>query len=76
MGAGCERLLLEKPRALHFSELAALHTPAQSAGAKVWVTYNYWFYATAQKLRKLTVADGGITSVHLNSPSGTNAFAI
>lgn len=60
--AGCRRLLLEKPGALHLGELEALHASAQAHGASVWIAYNRRFYASVQKLRQLVAADGGITS--------------
>lgn len=62
IGAGCRRLLLEKPGALDLAELRALHSTAQSHGAEVWIAYNRRFYASVQKLRQLATADGGITS--------------
>ncbi|MDB4379555.1 Gfo/Idh/MocA family oxidoreductase [bacterium] len=60
--AGCRRLLLEKPGALHLAELKSLYAIAQAHGAKVWIAYNRRFYASVQKLRQLAAADGGITS--------------
>lgn len=62
IGAGCQQLLLEKPGALHLSELEALHIEAQSAGAKVWIGYNRRFYTSVKKLCQLAAADGGFTS--------------
>lgn len=62
IGAGCKRLLLEKPGALHLNELQSLHDAAKSHGAQVWIAYNRRFYASVQKLRELVILDGGITS--------------
>lgn len=62
LAAGCKRLLLEKPGALSFSELHAVHAAAQAKAAQVWIAYNRRFYASVLKLRELAVADGGITS--------------
>lgn len=62
IGAGCRRLLLEKPGALHLAELEALHAVAEEADSHVWIAYNRRFYASVQKLRQLSDADGGITS--------------
>ena len=62
IAAGCLRVLLEKPGALHFAELESLHATAQRHGAQVWIAYNRRFYASVLKLRQLVAADGGITS--------------
>lgn len=60
--AGCRRLLLEKPGALHLSELEALHAVAQDHGASVWIAYNRRFYSSVEKLHQLVAKDGGIIS--------------
>ena len=60
--AGCRRLLLEKPGALHLTELEDLHATADANDAKVWIAYNRRFYRSVQKLRQLAEADGGFTS--------------
>ena len=62
LSAGCKRLLVEKPGALTFSELKAVHAQARANGAQVWIAYNRRFYASVQKLRQLVEVDGGITS--------------
>lgn len=62
ISAGCRRLLLEKPGALHLAELQAVHAAAQANGAEVWIAYNRRFYASVQKVRQLAAVDGGITS--------------
>ena len=40
INAGCRRLLVEKPGALHLTELEALHATAQANCAMVWIAYN------------------------------------
>ena len=62
IGAGCSCLLLEKPGALHFAEMKALHGLAHAQGSNVWIAYNRRFYASVKKLRQLAAKDGGITS--------------
>ena len=62
IAAGCKRLLLEKPGALHLAELKGLQKAAQANYVKVWIAYNRRFYASVQKLHQLAAADGGITS--------------
>ena len=62
IAAGCRRILLEKPGALHLSELQVLHAEAQSNGAQVWIAYNRRYFESVQKLRERVKADGGITS--------------
>ena len=62
ISGGCQRLLLEKPGALHFPDLEALDTAVQRRGAQVWIAYNRRFYTSVEKLRELVAADGGITS--------------
>lgn len=62
IGAGCKRLLVEKPGALRFAELKSVHALAELYGAKVFIAYNRRFYASVQRLRQLVDAEGGIIS--------------
>ena len=62
IGAGCRRLLLEKPGALHLAEIKALYAAAEAAGSRVWIAYNRRFYSSVKKLRQLAEEDGGIVS--------------
>ena len=62
IGAGCKRILLEKPGALHLVDLEGIESRANRHNANVWIAYNRRFYASVNKLRELVIEDGGITS--------------
>ena len=64
LGAGVKRVLLEKPGALHYSELLALYEQAQSSKAEVVIGYNRRMYAAVLAAQKMIEEDGGVQSMH------------
>jgi len=62
IGAGCKRLLIEKPGALNINDLHEIQSKATISGANVWIAYNRRFYASVNKLRELVNSEGGIIS--------------
>jgi predicted dehydrogenase len=64
LNAGVRKVLLEKPGALHFSELKALSEKAKSVNAEVVIAYNRRMYAAVLAAQKMIEEDGGIQSMH------------
>jgi len=64
LDAGVRRVLLEKPGALHCSELQVLHEKAKSANAEVFIAYNRRMYASVLAAQKMIEEDGGIQSMN------------
>jgi predicted dehydrogenase len=62
--AGVRRVLLEKPGALYYSELQALHEMATSVNAEVAIAYNRRMYASVLAAQKMIEEDGGIQSMN------------
>lgn len=61
--AGVKKILLEKPGALHFSELLELQSKAQQMGAEVLIGYNRRMYASVFAAKKIIEDDGGVQSM-------------
>jgi predicted dehydrogenase len=57
------KVLVEKPAALNFEELARLNENVKAASGEVYIAYNRRFYGSVQRLMKLIEEDGGATSV-------------
>lgn len=62
--AGIKGLLLEKPGALTFDELASLRLRASANGVDVYVGYNRRFFNSTIEARRVLEEDGGATSIH------------
>ncbi|OQS42508.1 Gfo/Idh/MocA family protein [Chromobacterium haemolyticum] len=62
--AGVKRVLLEKPGALYYSELQALHQRAEKFNAEVKIAYNRRMYSSVLTARKMIEEDGGAQSMH------------
>lgn len=60
--AGCRRILVEKPGALHIDQLEDLYALSLTHDSQVWIAYNRRFYASVRKLRERVITDGGATS--------------
>lgn len=64
LNAGVRKVLLEKPGALHFSELQALYEKAKSVNAEVVIAYNRRTYAAVLAAQKMIEEDGGVQSLN------------
>lgn len=62
--AGVRRVLLEKPGALTYGEIQALHAEAQSCGAEVVIAYNRRMYAATLAAQRMIEEDGGVQSLN------------
>ncbi len=60
--AGTKALLIEKPAALHSSEIRDLAEMAGKAGADVFIAYNRRFFTSVQHVRQMIEEDGGLLS--------------
>ena len=60
---GCERILIEKPGALNFSDLEKLAKLASDAGAVIYIAYNRRFHSSVTRARQIVDADGGLESI-------------
>jgi predicted dehydrogenase len=64
LDAGVKQVLLEKPGALCFSELQALHEQAKRCSAEVVIGYNRRMYASVLAAQTMIEEDGGVQSMH------------
>lgn len=64
LDAGVKRVLLEKPGALHYLELLALHEKAESLKAEIVIGYNRRMYAAVLAAQKMIEEDGGVQSMY------------
>lgn len=64
LDAGVKRIMLEKPGALRFSELQALHEQAKRCSAEVVIGYNRRMYASVLAAQTMIEEDGGVQSMH------------
>ena len=63
IGAGCRRILLEKPGGVDRAQVFALAEAARDAGAEVFLAYNRRFYGSVRAAREALAEDGGATSM-------------
>ena len=63
IGAGAQRLLIEKPGSLSIEVLTNIREAAFATGCLAFIAYNRRFYASTRDLTQIVNADGGATSV-------------
>lgn len=61
---GVQRVLVEKPGALHQHELRELAAEAMARSAEVLIAYNRRMYASTLHAQRLIEEDGGVQSMH------------
>lgn len=59
---GVKRILVEKPGAIHYTEIQELSRMADRQGAQVYIAYNRRFYTSVIEAKKRIAEDGGVSS--------------
>jgi hypothetical protein len=62
--SGTKRILLEKPGSVTTDEIIQLNNLANKKKIEVLIAYNRRFYQSVYKMKKLIVADGGVSSIN------------
>ncbi len=61
---GVKKVLLEKPGAINFEQIALLNNLAKERGVDVYIAYNRRYFVAVKEALKLIEADGGLESFH------------
>jgi len=63
---GFNRILIEKPAALHKKEIVNLNETAIKNNTQIYIAYNRRYYGSIQKALKIIEEDGGALSCHFD----------
>jgi predicted dehydrogenase len=73
--SGVRRILIEKPGALHYSEICELAAMARDRSAQVLIGYNRRTYASTLRALEMIAQDGGVQSMNFEFTEWSHVIA-